>query len=324
MSRWVLGGDDTGFALFRVEDGVEPGARHEGPGLERLGPGNHPLGVLVLIAQGSPEEAAAGFKAAVREVGGESGLNGERVTVTLTSAIDLGDLASRIREEVEARISGAVSVTLYTGPKQVEELVGSARTFGDRPLLEFGDADVDAFYACLMCQSVSPGHVCIISPDRPGNCGITWSDADVSHRVNPDSGYVEVEKGEELGDGEYRGVNRTVQGLTGGEVDRLRLYDVLDAPQTTCGCRCYDVIVFYLPERDGFGLVHEGYRGETPLGLTFAELARQVGTGSQISGLQGVSWEYLFSDSFLRSSGGLDRVVWMTDEVRRRLTGAGQ
>lgn len=318
----VPGDDDKGFQLVSVEEWVTDGHQLVGPDVEHLGEGA-PFGLLVEVAGEPPEEPQALVGQALNSVEGVrySG-DGHRVELRLErEAPALAELSGLLHDVL---VTGpgveAVRVEIYTEPRRVEELVGRSRVSGEVAGSRVRDADVEVFYGCRMCQSASPGHVCVIAPERPGNCGIGWEEARASFTVNPEGGYFKVDADGSTDEG--RSVVEGLEEETGGRTSRVRLYDLMKDPHPTCGCVCFDVVVFYVPELDGFGLVDASYGGVTPLGLTFEELAGRFEAGASVPGLQGVSWEYLCSESFLRDSGGWEGLVWVTDAVRRALGGA--
>jgi hypothetical protein len=79
-----------------------------------------------------------------------------------------------------------------------------------------------------------------------------------------------IEKGECLDSikGEYSGVNESAKKKSLGEVKRIWLYTAFEYPHTSCGC--FEGIAFYIPEVEGFGIVHRGFQGLTgPEGRAF-------------------------------------------------------
>jgi acetyl-CoA decarbonylase/synthase complex subunit beta len=102
-----------------------------------------------------------------------------------------------------------------------------------------------------------------------------------------------------------------------GEVTRVWLYSAFGHPHTSCGC--FEGVAFYIPEVDGFGVVHRGYREPTVNGLPFSTLADSTAGGRQIDGFHGISIEYMRSPKFLQADGGWNRVVWMPFEVKERV-----
>ncbi|MCW3993419.1 MAG: acetyl-CoA decarbonylase/synthase complex subunit beta, partial [Candidatus Bathyarchaeota archaeon] len=117
--------------------------------------------------------------------------------------------------------------------------------------------------------------------------------------------------------GEYSGVNEVAKQKTLGEVTKVCLYTAFGYPHTSCGC--FEAVAFYVPEVEGFGIVHRGYKDVTVNGLAFSTLADSTAGGRQIDGFHGISIEYMRSPKFLQADGGWNRVVWMPKEVKERI-----
>jgi len=216
-----------------------------------------------------------------------------------------------------------IQVTFITDPEKVEELYKEAlRVYEARDARARGlkDDEVDTFYGCTLCQSFAPTHVCVITPQRYSNCGaISWFDARAAARVDPKGPIFPIPKGECLDPvkGEYEGVNKVVKEKSLGAIERVWLYTAFGYPHTSCGC--FEAAAFYIPEVDGFGIVHRGFRGETPNGLTFVAVADATAGGRQVDGFHGISFEYMRSPKFLQADGGWHRVVWAPKEVLERV-----
>lgn len=74
----------------------------------------------------------------------------------------------------ELPIIEKMQVTFITDEKEIEGFVDNAKkTYEDRDARAraLSEEEVDEFYACLMCQSFAPTHVCIITPERMSLCG---------------------------------------------------------------------------------------------------------------------------------------------------------
>jgi acetyl-CoA decarbonylase/synthase complex subunit beta len=102
-----------------------------------------------------------------------------------------------------------------------------------------------------------------------------------------------------------------------GEISRVWLYTGFGYPHTSCGC--FEGVAFYIPEVDGFGIVHRGYREVTVNGLAFSTLADSTAGGRQVDGFHGISIEYMRSPKFLQADGSWNRVVWMPKEIKERV-----
>ncbi len=182
------------------------------------------------------------------------------------------------------------------------------------------DEEVDKFYGCTLCQSFAPTHVCVITPQRYSNCGsISWFDGRASARIDPKGPVFEIDKGDVLDTekGEFSGVNEVVKQKSLGEVTKVWLYTAFGYPHTSCGC--FEGAAFYIPEVDGFGLVHRGFKEATINGLPFSTIADSTAGGRQVDGFHGISLEYMRSPKFLKSDGGWNRVVWMPASVKERV-----
>jgi len=182
------------------------------------------------------------------------------------------------------------------------------------------DEEVDKFYGCGLCQSFAPTHVCIITPQRYSNCGsISWFDGRASARIDPKGPVFEIDKGKliDAEKGEFVGVNEAAKQKSLGEVTKVWLYTAFGYPHTSCGC--FEGAAFYIPEVDGFGLVHRGFKEATVNGLPFSTIADSTAGGRQIDGFHGISIEYMRSPKFLAADGGWKRVVWMPASVKERV-----
>ena len=215
-----------------------------------------------------------------------------------------------------------ISVTLVTDKKKVEELLPQAMQVyqaRDERLRGMKEEDVDVFYGCILCQSFAPTHCCIITPERVANCGaISWFDGRAAHKLDPEGPIFEVQKGEIIDPvkGEYGGLNQEVAGRSLGQYDRMYLHSAFEHPHTSCGC--FQAVLFYIPEVDGFGIVHRDFMGFTVIGQTFSRIAGATSGGKQIDGACGMALELNLSPNFFQADGGLLRLVWMPQEIKEK------
>ncbi|MHA1792974.1 MAG: CO dehydrogenase/CO-methylating acetyl-CoA synthase complex subunit beta [Promethearchaeota archaeon] len=237
----------------------------------------------------------------------------------------IADILMRLYK-AELPIVEKIQVTIYTDREKMKSYYDEAmQIYEERDARVRGmtDEGVDLFYGCVLCQSFAPTHVCIITPERTGLCGaINWFDARASARVDPKGPNFKVEKGAVIDPelGEYEGVNAILDKKSLGEVTRVALYSALEAPHTSCGC--FEAIVFYIPEVDGFGIVDRNFKGSAINGLPFSTMANQTGGGKQVSGFHGIAIEYMRSKKFLKYDGGWNRVVWLPSPVKERIKDA--
>lgn len=224
------------------------------------------------------------------------------------------------------QIVDKVQVTLYVDDADVLRFREEARRSyleRDRRLGSLTDESVGDFYSCLLCQSFAPSHVCVISPERLGLCGaFNWLDAKAAFEIDPTGGNQPIQKGELLDErvGRYSGVDDYLKKASGGAVETLNMYTLMENPMTSCGC--FECIVGIVPEANGVLIVHRGHAGMTPAGMKFSTLAASVGGGVQTPGFMGVGVNFITSKKFIAGDGGLRRVVWMPAELKTRIRDA--
>lgn len=222
----------------------------------------------------------------------------------------------------EMSIIEKIQTTIITEEEKVKEILPQAlatyKARDDRALT-LRDEDVDTFYGCVLCQSFAPTHVSIITPDRIANCGaINWFDGRAAAKIDPEGPIFAIPKGELIDPvkGEYTGANKVEHERSLGTYDRVYLYSAFEHPHTSCGC--FEAIVFYIPEVDGFGLVHRDFKGTTVIGETFSHMAGDTSGGRQVEGRLGTGLEQLRSPKFIQADGGRKRMVWMPREILDR------
>ncbi|MGQ9566113.1 MAG: CO dehydrogenase/CO-methylating acetyl-CoA synthase complex subunit beta [Candidatus Bathyarchaeales archaeon] len=223
----------------------------------------------------------------------------------------------------ELPIIEKMQITFITDQEKVKELYDEALQIYDaRDAKARGlkDEEVDKFYGCVLCQSFAPTHVCVITPQRYSNCGaISWFDGRAAASIDPKGPVFTIEKGELLDSvkGEFSGINDVVKKKSLGEITRVWLYTAFGYPHTSCGC--FEGVAFYIPEVDGFGIIHRGFKGIAVNGLPFSTVADSTAGGRQVDGFHGISIEYMRSLKFLSADGGWNRVVWLPKEVKERV-----
>ena len=216
-----------------------------------------------------------------------------------------------------------VQVTLYIKEDDVNKHMEEARAVykeRDQRIGSMTDENIDIFYSCLLCQSFAPAHVCVITPERLGLCGaFNWLDTKAAFEIDPTGGNQPIEKGELTDEryGRYTGVDKYLKESTGGQVETLNLYTIMENPMTSCGC--FECIIALVPEANGVMIVQRGYTGETPAGMKFSTLAGSVGGGTQNPGFMGIGRNFITSHKFLKGDGGIKRIVWMTQNLKESL-----
>ncbi len=216
-----------------------------------------------------------------------------------------------------------VQVTIYTEEEDVLKLQEEARQSyreRDKRLGGLVDEAVDTFYSCLLCQSFAPSHVCVISPERLGLCGAyNWLDCKAAFEIDPTGGNQPISKGDlvDAQYGRYTGIDEYLLKASGGAVETLNLYTIMENPMTSCGC--FECIIAIVPEANGIMIVQRGHTGMTPVGMKFSTLAGTVGGGTQNPGFMGIGRNFIVSKKFLAGDGGIKRIVWMTKNLKESL-----
>ncbi len=235
----------------------------------------------------------------------------------------LGLIFSTMMRHTFRSIIDKVQVTIYTDEKEVVAMRDEARkayTERDHRLGSMTDESVETFYSCLLCQSFAPSHVCIITAERLGLCGAyNWLDARAAFEIDPTGGNQPVPKGQlvDARYGRYTGVDEYLKKSTGGAVESLNLYTIMENPMTSCGC--FECIIAIVPEANGVMIVQRGHQGMTPAGMKFSTLAGSVGGGMQTPGFMGIGRNFITSKKFLAGDGGIKRIVWMTKNLKESL-----
>lgn len=223
----------------------------------------------------------------------------------------------------ELPIIEKMEVTYITDPEQVKEYVEMARPIyqeRDDRLKGLTEEEVNEFYVCILCQSFAPTHVCIVTPERMSLCGaISWLDGRAAFKIDPEGGIFAVEKGE-IKDAEmheYENVNQIVAEKSLGRNSVYYLHSALENAHTSCGC--FQAICYYIPEVDGYGIVHRDFVGDTVTGTRFSSMATEASGGAQKEGFLGMAISYLRSPKFIISDGGWTRVVWIPKAIKEEV-----
>ena len=187
----------------------------------------------------------------------------------------------------------------------------------DDRLASMTDEAVDRYYTCILCQSFAPAHCCVVTPERLGLCGaVSWLDAKATHELNANGPCQPIFKEGCLDErtGRFESVNKAITDATHGAVENVTLYSILEDPMTSCGC--FECICGIEPMSNGFIVVNREYKGMTPDGMTFGELASCTGGGVQTPGYMGHGRHFISSKKFIAAEGGIERIVWMPKELK--------
>ena len=225
-----------------------------------------------------------------------------------------------IMDEFDAVVDKC-QITLITDAAQAakfrDEIAMPRYNQRDDRLASMTDEAVDRYYTCILCQSFAPAHCCVVTPERLGLCGaVSWLDAKATNELNPNGPCQPIFKEGCLDErtGRYETVNKAVAEATHGAVESVTLYSILEDPMTSCGC--FECICGIEPMSNGFIVVNREYKGMTPAGMTFGELASCTGGGVQTPGYMGHGRHFISSKKFISAEGGIERIVWMPKELK--------
>ncbi len=229
-------------------------------------------------------------------------------------------LYTMIMDEFDAVVDKC-QITLYTEPAQAEafrdEIAMPRYNQRDDRLASMTDEAVDRYYTCILCQSFAPAHCCVVTPERLGLCGaVSWLDAKATYELNANGPCQPIVK-EGCTDertGRFDSVDQAIKDATHGAVEKVTLYSILEDPMTSCGC--FECICGIEPMSNGFIVVNREFKGMTPAGMTFGELASCTGGGVQTPGYMGHGRHFISSKKFIAAEGGIERIVWMPKELK--------
>ena len=218
---------------------------------------------------------------------------------------------------------GPMRVSFITDSKEEARLNPDIKAYtADRSKLihETTEEDLDYFFGCTRCRSFSLGHACTVTPDRPAQCSKPWYQLKANAVLNAGDVYdkcVLVEKGECLDPvrGEYLGVNESTEGKTEGRVNRVYLHSIFGSPHTACSC--FQNAVYHIPEVDGLAIMNRGFEGDAPGDMTWTKLGNMLAGRQYKGGAATIATAYLRSRKFLQADRGYNRVVWMSEFLKK-------
>ncbi len=334
-----FGGDDAteSYEIVTVSDVAEDGAVFvDGENLQNLSKGDYPLSIEIRV-NGSVEPVME--QAIERRVhfalNRMEGVwhNGQRDTcwirisdLAVEKGITFDDLGDSIISDIRnnfGSVIDAVDITFSTNSAYVSDSLKKAKehySSRDKKLMNLTDEDVNEFYTCTVCQTYAPGHICIITPERPSVCGsVTWIDAKVGSEINPGGRQRPFPKGVCIDSekGIWSGINDIVSDASMGSVTRVCVHSIADSPMTACSCM--EVVAAVSEDRRSILLIDRSETGDNPSGKTYSEISSMVGRGSQHPGYMGMGRHYVLSPGFLRGDGGLQRVSWISHRLKSML-----
>ena len=225
-----------------------------------------------------------------------------------------------VKNEFDAVVDKC-QITIITDPAKAEafrdEIAMPRYAQRDDRLASMTDEAVDRYYTCILCQSFAPAHCCVVTPERLGLCGaVSWLDAKATNELDPNGPCQPIFK-EGCTDertGRFDSVNKAIFDATHGAVEQVTLYSILEDPMTSCGC--FECICGIEPMSNGVIVVNREFKGMTPAGMTFGELASCTGGGVQTPGYMGHGRHFISSKKFASAEGGIARIVWMPKELK--------
>ena len=229
-------------------------------------------------------------------------------------------LYAKLKNDFESVIDKC-EVLIVTDPEKTKDLrfslANAVYDKRDERLKSLTDENVDKFYSCILCQSFSPSHVCVVTPERLGLCGaVSWLDAKATNELDPNGPCRIIGKGGLVDErmGKWNDVDEAVQDLSHGALEAVSLYSIMQDPMTSCGC--FECICGIEPFSNGVVIVNREHVGMTPLGMTFADLASMTGGGVQTPGFMGHGKHFIASKKFMKAEGGVGRIVWMPKALK--------
>ena len=229
-------------------------------------------------------------------------------------------LYTMIMDEFDAVVDKC-QVTLITDAAEAakfrDEVAVPRYNQRDDRLASMTDEAVDRYYTCILCQSFAPANCCVVTPERLGLCGaVSWLDAKATNELDPNGPCQPIFK-EGCRDertGRFDSVDQAINDATHGAVETVTLYSILEDPMTSCGC--FECICGIEAVSSGVVVVNREFKGMTPAGMTFGELASCTGGGVQTPGFMGHGRHFISSKKFLYAEGGIQRIVWMPKELK--------
>lgn len=233
-------------------------------------------------------------------------------------------LYAKVMSEFGGIVEGC-QITIVTDANKNKELIAQARNvFGKRDirLSQLSDESVDSFYVCTMCKRLAPSHICVITPDRSGACGmVSWLDAKAKAMQNSNGPCHGISKGSctNYKAGRYAGVDKAVEEYTDGAINGVSVHSMFNDPMTAAGD--FECISAIEPCTMGVIITSREHNGETPIGMNFSDMASMTGGGVQTPGFMGHSKEYIYSKKYIAAEDGHCRIVWMPKWLKESVRG---
>jgi len=318
----------------------------EKPGHETVGKPGGPMGVVVTIDAEPMDAFDRGYieKSIVRRLSMMKGVDAEYdgLSIALKFAGGADGEPERIGEVLFAAVRHdfprleRVSVrtifdeSVLTG---MVETVKREKAEREEEIASSSEETIDRFYSCVGCSAFVPNHMCVLTPERPPQCGrpfemiktgalyqyddMTSIHHNIQHRLINSFQWFEKGKCIDPLRGEWTGINEQVRRMTHGRTRRVLLHTLKENPHTGCGC--FRLIMFETDSpRKGIAVMDRAYKEKCPDGRTWKDLHYTVG-GKQAPGFAAGSQGYLFSKKFLQGDGGWDGIVWVSPGIAKMM-----
>ena len=165
-------------------------------------------------------------------------------------------------------------------------------------------------YTCIMCQNLSINHVCVIMPDRAGQCGeMSYEDAKLMYELIPFGPCKKIllKNPIDIKKGEWREINETVKNLTYGHTKRIYLRSTLEYPAPCSPLS--QTISIYGGEGEHIYILDRQKKDFNPIGISYDEALKMTAGGIQFEGITAQARKTIFEKTFLIDNGGLKNSI---------------
>lgn len=165
-------------------------------------------------------------------------------------------------------------------------------------------------YTCVMCQSLSINHVCVIMTDRDGQCGeMSYEDAKLMYELIPSGPCqkIKLEKPIDFKKGEWKEINEAVKKLTYGYTKKIYLRSTIGYPAPCSPLS--QTISIYGGDGEHIYILDRKNKKFNPVGISFDEALKMTAGGIQFEGITAQARKTIFEKTFLLDNGGLENSI---------------
>ncbi|MCD6118693.1 hypothetical protein J7K50_02530 [bacterium] len=317
LATW--GGGYNSFFIIRSMGGID--------GVDIRGETVSDIGLIIDIGDSDIDITMTGYlERALLEMLNSSGYLRAETREWFTLRVQPGTSLQKAGEFVYGLLKSEfdlkqVSVSVVCDPYRLSSLKPSILAYRDNRNKAIAHQDElnSSFYLCTRCRSYAKKHFCISTAEHPPHCGRSYEMIKTLAHASDSAEYIPIKKGELLDRkrGEFAGVNKIARLMSGGEITRVFLHSLKEYPHPLSAE--FNILAFHIARLDGIGLIHRGYSGATPDGRSWKELESSA-IGRQCDGIVAVSEGYLNSRMFLAADGGAANILWMTSNLKERLS----